>query len=1021
MTKISFKKSKFKAFFIFLLTIAIASVGMAIGLYFYFGQATAGEDLTEGLSDKLSYGGSFTLEDVLEEEQYNYTWIKSNNVDVEVYAINDKDESVLTKEVLVYSNQDRTFKVVGVSKGIIKFISKVDKTVNFSVPFTTKFKSVDTNGILTESYPLIAEDEVFTSSELQDVQLVRVEKRASVDLNDFKLLEGLEKVIIKDTPEGKLISVKNFELPSSATIYVEDNQYLEYVNSENQTWQSYANRIYPIVVDTASHSVVLYKNGGVFEDDNGKLIANFEVEDGGSVSLSTEYAISRVGYQFLGWYSSNGDVVNPSDLVSDSFEFKSDIKLYAKWQANSYTVRLHHNDGTDEYTEKQFTYDSESAICDDTPSYSGFVQIGWASSADSSKVVYDNKQIVKNLTTTNNGVIELYATWVYQAFSLQFYSWNTQKEYVEYGSSKQHVYGDNVTLSLALGAPESGYGSFLGWALKPDASKEEFKYNDVLRFDSIKELLTSKTDGILRIYPVFRLESYDLSYDANGGSPTPVGESGIPCGVQIYLSKQIEREGYKFKGWVDNAGYIWISEALYQKDKEYYDTVYTNKVEILVENEYGYSAPEGMKHIPQSNAKVVLTADWVANTFNVVFTGDQTDSSYYNPAVATYGEEASFKGEISKTGHSKSSCISDYGSVSLEGKVLSIEQIATIYRALRGSTSDNDFDCSKTVTFNVSWTPNTYRVEFNYNSGYGSTSYIDVVYGTAYGALPSASRSNRQDCDTSNHCYTYYNFSYWKDSSGRKITSSTILDTPKDHTLTAVWSSGNVTKDHCIASGTLVKLPDGTRKKVEDLVVGDEILAWDFKTQKFVATPVTLLVNHGEGNCNILTLSFESGEAVRIIGDHVFFDATIKEYVTINSDNYTDYLGHEFLAYDTDEAYSLTRLVAGNISNEKVGSYAIVTAYYFNAVTENIVTCTPNIPIYELISSYVKDDLTFDVEQFEMDVEKYGLYEYSLFEEYLTYEQFVQLCAPYFSLAEAKGFTTYEEVYKLMVMYSYIY
>ena len=225
----------------------------------------------------------------------------------------------------------------------------------------------------------------------------------------------------------------------------------------------------------------------------------------------------------------------------------------------------------------------------------------------------------------------------------------------------------------------------------------------------------------------------------------------------------------------------------------------------------------------------------------------------------------------------------------------------------------------------------------------------------------------------------------------------------------------------CITTGTLITLSDGSITEVEKLSVGDYILAWDVKTQKFVPTPITLLVYHGEQNYNVLSLSFENGSVVRIIGNHVFFDVSLKEYVTINKDNYTEYIGHYFLSYNGDENYSLSMLSSGELTFELIGSYAIVTAYYFNAITDNLVSCTPTIPIYELISSYVKDDLSFDTEQFEEDVAKYGLYDYSLFEEYLSYEQFVQLCAPYFRLAEAKGYTTFEEVYLLMVMYSYIY
>lgn len=1019
MAKIGFKKSNFKAFFIFLLIAAIVSVGVAIGIYYYFGHSMPGDDITEGLSDKLTYGNSFSLEDILEEEQYNYAWIKSDDIIVEVYATNNKNENVLTEEVLVYSKNDRSFKVVGVSTGVIKFTSGVDKTVNFSVPFTTKFKSGDTKGLLTDSYPLFAEDGIFAESELRDVQLIRVENLSSVDLNDFKLFENLKKLVIKDNSEDGIISVSNFEIPESTTIYVDGDKYLDYVNSEDQVWQNYANRIYPIVANATSHSVVLYKNGGVFDDDNGESIDNFEVKDGETVSLSTEYSITKTGYQFLGWYSSNGDVVNVADLVTDSYEFKSDIKLFAKWEANSYTIRLHHNDGTDEYTEKQFTYDSDSIICDAPLIYPGFVQIGWASSADSTNVVYENEQIIKNLTVTNNDVIDVYAIWVYQTFSLQFYTWDMQQEYKEYGSIKQGAYGDSISLSLLLGAPESIYGSFKGWALKPNAPKAEYAYNDVITFETVQELLTSKTDGVLRVYPVFQLEAYDLSYDANGGSTTPNGENGISRGTQINLSKQIEREGYKFKGWLDNAGYLWTSEALYQNDQLFYDTYYPNKVEILVENEYGYSAPIGMEHV--QSPKVTLTAVWVANTFNVVFAGDQTDSSYYNSATITYGQEFTFTGDISKTGHTLSGCVSDYGSVALEGRVLSVEQVAIIYNALRGSTLNNDFDCGKTATFNATWTANTYTVTFDYNGGSGSKATMDVVYGTAYGSLPSASRSNSGYCDKG-CCYTYYNFAYWKDSNGKQINSGTIMDVAGPHTLTAVWNSGSVSNhpnDPCLATGTLVTMADGSTKTIENVVVGDSVRVWDFEKGAFTSSIVAYIEHDDVAEWTVVDLIFADNTTVTLITEHGFFDCDLNEYVYITTDNVYSYIGHSFFKMNEENgvlSYSEVELVDAKVETRVVGTHSMVTADQISHFANGYLSIAAGIDgLFNIFE--VTDDMRYDAESVKKDIDTYGLYTYEDFAEYVTYEEFVAFNGAYLKVSVGKGLTTFDKIIEMINRY----
>jgi hypothetical protein len=53
----------------------------------------------------------------------------------------------------------------------------------------------------------------------------------------------------------------------------------------------------------------------------------------------------------------------------------------------------------------------------------------------------------------------------------------------------------------------------------------------------------------------------------------------------------------------------------------------------------------------------------------------------------------------------------------------------------------------------------------------------------------------------------------------------------------------------------------------------------------------------------------------------------------------------------------------------------------------------------------------------EADIEKYGLYTYEDFDEYLTYEQFVAFNVQYFKIAVGKGNYTYEGILNLIDTY----
>ena len=63
------------------------------------------------------------------------------------------------------------------------------------------------------------------------------------------------------------------------------------------------------------------------------------------------------------------------------------------------------------------------------------------------------------------------------------------------------------------------------------------------------------------------------------------------------------------------------------------------------------------------------------------------------------------------------------------------------------------------------------------------------------------------------------------------------------------------------------------------------------------------------------------------------------------------------------------------------------------------------------------EKMTFDEEKMQADIEKYGLYTYEDFADYLTYEQFVGFNVQYFKIAVGKGNYTYEGILELISTY----
>ena len=94
---------------------------------------------------------------------------------------------------------------------------------------------------------------------------------------------------------------------------------------------------------------------------------------------------------------------------------------------------------------------------------------------------------------------------------------------------------------------------------------------------------------------------------------------------------------------------------------------------------------------------------------------------------------------------------------------------------------------------NSTWYPictqNTYKVTFEPNGGTSSATNMDVTYYNTYGTLPTATKS----ASTVDNISINYVFEGWYDSNGTKITETSIVKTPSDHTLYAHWlSSPNI-------------------------------------------------------------------------------------------------------------------------------------------------------------------------------------------------------------------------------------
>ena len=217
----------------------------------------------------------------------------------------------------------------------------------------------------------------------------------------------------------------------------------------------------------------------------------------------------------------------------------------------------------------------------------------------------------------------------------------------------------------------------------------------------------------------------------------------------------------------------------------------------------------------------------------------------------------------------------------------------------------------------------------------------------------------------------------------------------------------------CLVEGTLITMADGTLKPVEEIVQGDLLLVFNHETGDYDVSFV--LFNDAEElrECEIINLEFSNGKAVKVVSEHGFFDMDLNKYVYITSLNYQDFIGHRFYSMD-DEVVLLTNAY---LTYEEVRVYSPVTAFELNYFTEGMLSMPGGIPGLFNIFEY-DDNLKYDEELMQEDINTYGLFTYDDFADYIPEEIYEVFNGKYLKVAIAKGLLSFDDILYYVERYS---
>ena len=192
--------------------------------------------------------------------------------------------------------------------------------------------------------------------------------------------------------------------PSDSTPHYTNGQVVSNLsNINNDTIDLYA------IWENENIGIMYDANGGLGLMDNQIVTPNTDTQLNKNI-------FSRLGYIFTGWNTaSNGTGTPYAD--EEMININEPLVLYAEWAPITYTV-IFKADNSAIYT-IETSYDANIEIIE-APKKTGYVFTNWNTFEDNNGVSFLEHENVKNLTSINNDVVEIYAIYNPITYKIRF-------------------------------------------------------------------------------------------------------------------------------------------------------------------------------------------------------------------------------------------------------------------------------------------------------------------------------------------------------------------------------------------------------------------------------------------------------------------------------------------------------------------------------------------------------------------------------------------------------------------------
>ncbi|GEM_PF-1660349 len=304
--------------------------------------------------------------------------------------------------------------------------------------------------------------------------------------------------------------------------------------------------------------------------------------------------LTKNGYTFDGWYKdANYSFGKISDDESGKWQEKEDVALYAKWNANTYTITFE-GIGCDNLEPKDVVFNERIGELP-LPTRTGYEFVEWRNEQDEVVSPEDLYQTVGN--------VKLVAIWRAKTYTITFHfcdgtleietvqcvyneifetfpaaerigyslkEWNTAEDgsgehydsgfvYTYDGNLDLYAQWDVVTYSIiyVLNGGINGASNPVVYTIESEdiilnpATKSGYSFVGWRKDDSIVQKIESGSFGNIELVAVWQANIYTVTLNANGGILDGNNTLTVEYDEIFAIENGISREGYDFLGWYD--------------------------------------------------------------------------------------------------------------------------------------------------------------------------------------------------------------------------------------------------------------------------------------------------------------------------------------------------------------------------------------------------------------------------------------------------------------------------------------